>query len=110
SSRPLEGLMTGRAHGRARRSRLGTLAFLAVIAASGAVAWKLLGDEGGARKHAATPRANTGPFTSAGTGSRPASLPASRPGAEALVLAPEPGSIRGRVTDRGSIPVNHATV
>jgi protocatechuate 3,4-dioxygenase beta subunit len=82
-----------------------------VIAASGFVAWRLVGDETGVPGRSAIPRVQTGAFILARTAeSLPSSLPSSRPESQPLALAPEPGAIRGKVVDRGGIPINHATV
>src|SRR5688572_16169206 len=96
---------------RARRSRLGTFAFLVVIGASSVLAWQLGADDAAPDKvkrgRASRQARCAGPSIEAA----PESAPTSRPGeGESLALAPEPGSIRGRVVDRGEIPVNHATV
>jgi protocatechuate 3,4-dioxygenase beta subunit len=96
---------------RARRSRLGTFAFLVVIGASSVLAWQLVADDAAPGKVKRGRQARQARVAGPSIEAAPESLPTSRPGeSEALALAPEPGSIRGRVVDRGEIPLNHAKV
>jgi protocatechuate 3,4-dioxygenase beta subunit len=97
-------------HNPVRRSRLGALLFLAIVVGAATLAWRLVSDETGTPDRKPLRHRGSERTVRAATDSAPASRPSDDGPVEALVAAPVPGAIRGRVIDRGEIPVNHAVV